>query len=147
MSTPAAVVSHLMALDAFSQWLGIEVLEAAVGRARLRLTVRDDMVNGFGMAHGGVVFSLADSALAFCTNAAGTLSVALDCTISFPVAVQVGDVLEADAVEESTTNRLAFCRVTVTLGAETVAHFRGTVYRTHRQHTLPSDSPSPSSDA
>jgi acyl-CoA thioesterase len=129
-----------------SRWLGIEVLEAAVGRSRLRLTVRDDMVNGFGMAHGGVVFSLADSALAFCTNAAGTLSVALDCTISFPVAVHVGDVLEADAAEENTTNRLAFCRVTVTRGTETVAHFRGTVYRTHRQHTLPSDSPSPSSD-
>jgi acyl-CoA thioesterase len=147
VSTPEAVVAHLMRQDAFSEWLGLEVLEAAAGRSRLRLTVRDEMVNGFGIAHGGVVFSLADSALAFCTNAAGTLSVALDCTISFPVAVRAGDVLEAEAVEESSTHRLAFCRVTVTRGGEAVAHFRGTVYRTHRQHTLPDDSPLPSDDA
>ncbi len=150
---PARLVSHLMAQDAFSQWLGIEVVEAAMGRSTLRMTVRDDMVNGFGIAHGGVVFSLADSALAFCTNASGTLSVALDCTISFPAAVRVGEVLEAEAVEESSTNRMGFCRVTVRRADGTiVAHFRGTVYRTHRQHALPDDAPassaapSPSSD-
>ncbi len=94
------------------------------------------MVNGFGIAHGGIAFSLADSALAFCTNAGGTLSVALDCTVSFPTAVQVGDVLEAEAVEESRTRRLAFCRVTVTnQSGATVAHFRGTVYRTNTRHS------------
>jgi acyl-CoA thioesterase len=142
VTTPAAVIAHLLQQDAFSRWLGIEVLEAAAGRSRLRLTVREDMVNGFGMAHGGVVFSLADSALAFCTNATGTLGVALDCTISFPAAVHVGDVLEAEAVEETTTNRLGFCRVTVSRGHETVAHFRGTVYRTNRRHTLPGAHPS-----
>jgi acyl-CoA thioesterase len=143
MARPARVVAHLMAGDAFSRWLGIEVLEAAEGRSRLRLTVREEMVNGFGIAHGGVLFSLADSALAFATNAGGTLSVALDCTVSFPAAVRTGDVLEADAVEESTTNRLGFCRVTVTRADGTaVAHFRGTVYRTHRQHVLPGEDPS-----
>lgn len=141
-SRPVRVVAHLMEHDAFSRWLGIEVLEAGEGRSRLRLTVRPDMVNGFGIAHGGVLFSLADSALAFCTNAAGTLSVALDCTISFPAAVQVGDVLTADAVEESTTRRMGFCRVTVTNQHDVVVgHFRGTVYRTSRAHALPDDAP------
>lgn len=137
---PAArVVAHLMTRDAFSQWLGLEVLHAEVGRARVRMTVRPEMVNGFGIAHGGVLFSLADSAFAFATNGGGTLSVALDCTVSFPSAVRVGDVLEADAVEETTTNRFGFCRVTVTRGDEVVAHFRGTVYRTRTAHVLPGE--------
>lgn len=141
-SRPVRLVAHLMEHDAFSRWLGIEVLAAAEGLSRLRLTVRPDMVNGFGIAHGGVLFSLADSALAFCTNAAGTLSVALDCTISFPVAVQVGDVLTAEAIEESTTRRMGFCRVTVTNQHDVVVgHFRGTVYRTTRAHALPDDAP------
>ena len=56
-------------MDAFSRWLGVEVLEAAPGHSRIRMTVRDEMVNGFGISHGGIVFSLADSALAFCRNA------------------------------------------------------------------------------
>jgi acyl-CoA thioesterase len=140
------IVAHLMTRDAFSQWLGLEVLHADVGRSRVRCTVRADMVNGFGIAHGGVLFSLADSAFAFATNAGGTLSVALDCTVSFPAAVRVGDVLEAEAIEETTTNRFGFCRVTVTRGDDVVAHFRGTVYRTTTTHVLP-EAASPSSSS
>ena len=103
MTTPTAVdvVNTLMARDRFSQWLGIEVLEAGVGHAVLRMPVRDDMVNGFGTSHGGILFSLADSAFAFATNAGGVLSVAIDCSVSFPVAVRPGDVLTATAVEQS----------------------------------------------
>ncbi len=143
MSDAARVVQQMMAADAFSRWLGIDVVAAEVGHAVIRMTVREEMVNGFGIAHGGIVFSLADSALAFATNAAGTVSVALDCTISFPAAVQVGDVLTAEAVEESTSRKLGFCRVTVTReDGAAVAHFRGTVYRTHRQHETASVSPS-----
>ncbi len=131
------MVRTLMARDAFSQWLGIEVLEAALGRSVLQMTVRDEMVNGFGTSHGGVLFSLADSALAFATNACGVLSVAVDCTISFPVAVRPGDVLIATAVEQSTTKRLAFCDVTVRNQLDViVGHFRGTVYRTNIPHQL-----------
>jgi acyl-CoA thioesterase len=131
------LVAHLLTRDAFSQWLGIEVLHADVGRSRVRCTVRPEMLNGFGIAHGGVLFSLADSAFAFATNAGGTLSVALDCTVSFPAAVREGDVLEAEAIEETTTNRFGFCRVTVTRGDDVVAHFRGTVYRTTTTHVPP----------
>ncbi len=124
-----------MARDAFSQWLGIQILEADVGRAVVRMTVREEMVNGFGTSHGGIVFSLADSAFAFAINAGGTLSVAIDCTVGFPVAVRPGDVLTAIGIEDSTSNRLAFCVVTVRNQDDViVGHFRGTGYRTTRPH-------------
>ena len=139
MTTPTAVdlVSTLMARDRFSQWLGIEVLEAAVGKSVLRMTVREEMVNGFGTSHGGILFSLADSAFAFATNACGVLSVAIDCTVSFPLAVRPGDVLTATAIEQTTTKRLAFVDVTVRNQDDAIAgHFRGTVYRTAIPHQL-----------
>jgi acyl-CoA thioesterase len=135
--TPQEIVSHLMNRDAFSQWMGISVVEAAAGRSVLQMTVRDDMVNGFGTLHGGALFAFADSAFAFATNAGGLLSVAVDCSISFPVACRPGDVLRAVGVEQSTTNRLAFCEVTVTNQHDVaVGYFRGTVYRTTRPHVL-----------
>ena len=130
-----AVVDKMLAVDGFSRWLGIRVLEIAPGRAVVRMTVRDEMINGFRTAHGGIVFSLADSALAFSTNTGGFISVALDCTISYPAAVKPGDTLTATSVEESTTNKLAFCSVTVVNQDDTVVgHFRGTVYRTPKRH-------------
>lgn len=135
--TPQEIVSHLMNRDAFSKWMGISVVEAAAGRSVLQMTVRDDMVNGFGTLHGGALFAFADSAFAFATNAGGLLSVAVDCSISFPVACRPGDVLRAVGVEQSTTNRLAFCEVTVTNQHDVaVGYFRGTVYRTTRPHVL-----------
>ena len=130
-----AVVDKMLRDDDFSRWLGIEVLEIAPGRSVLRMIVRDDMMNGFRTAHGGIAYSLADSALAFATNTGGFISVAMDCTISYPAAVRSGDVLTAVAVEESTTNKLAFCVVTVRNQHDrVVAHFRGTVYRTPKLH-------------
>ncbi len=126
-------VERLLVTDAFSRWLGVEVLEVAVGRAVLRMTVRPEMVNGFGTGHGGIVFAFADSALAFCTNSDGTISVALDCTISYPAAVRPGDVLIATGVRETTTNKIGFASVTVRNQDDVVVgHFRGTVYRTHK---------------
>lgn len=136
-ASPRQVVDTLMRRDAFSQWLGIEVLEADVGRSVLRMTVRPDMVNGFGTSHGGIVFSLADSAFAFAINAAGTLSVAVDCVVSFPVAVRPGDVLTVIAIEESTSNKLTFLVATVRNQDDViVGFFRGTGYRTGRPHLL-----------
>jgi len=131
----ARVTGKLMAADAFSQWLGVEVLETAPRHATIRMTVRPEMVNGFGTAHGGIVFSLADSAFAFACNAQGRLSVAIDCTVSYPAAVRPGDVLTAVAEEESSTNRLGFCTVTVRKQDDMiVGFFRGTVYRTSQEH-------------
>ena len=134
-ATPEEVVRHLLERDRFSHLLGMQVVSCAAGQAVVRMTVRDDMLNGFGTLHGGALFSLADSAFAFATNAAGTLSVAVDCTLSIPAASRPGDVLTATAIEQSTTNRLAFVDVTVrNQDNVAVGYFRGTVYRTTRTH-------------
>jgi acyl-CoA thioesterase len=127
------IVSAMMAKDAFSQWLGIEVVDIRPRNSTVRMTVRDEMVNGFGVCHGGIAFSLADSALAFASNTHGRLTVAVENTIAYPKAISPGDVLTANAEEESATNRLGFYRVTVRRADdEVVALFRGTVYKTHR---------------
>lgn len=131
------VVSGMMAKDAFSQWLGIEVLITKPDESVVRMTVRPEMVNGFGVAHGGIAYSLADSALAFAANTSGNITVAIDNGITYPAAVQVGDVLTASCTKDSTTRRLGFYRVTVmNQKNETVATFKGTVYRTEKPHNL-----------
>ena len=134
------VVGGMMAKDAFRQWLGIEIVAIAPDASTVRMTVRPEMVNGFGVAHGGIAYSLADSALAFASNAHGHITVAIDNSISYPAPVNVGDVLTATAVMESTSRRLSFLKVTVTKQKNvTVAVFKGTVYKTEKPHdtTLP----------
>ena len=126
------VVSSMMAADLFSQWLGIEVVEVRPRAATVRMTVRDNMQNGFGVCHGGIPFALADSALAFASNTHGNITVSIENSITYPKPILPGDVLTAAAEEESATSRLAFFRVTVRRGDEAVALFRGTVYRTSR---------------
>jgi acyl-CoA thioesterase len=131
----AHIVAALLAKDAFSQWLGVEVLETAPGSAKIRMTVRPEMVNGFGIAHGGIVFSFADSAFAFASNSHGRVAVAVDNSISYPAAINVGDTLTAEATEEHLTNSLGFYRVVVTRAdGTTVAIFRGTVFRKRDLH-------------
>ena len=125
------VVSGMMARDAFSRWLGITVQAVHPRQAIVRMTVRDEMVNGFGVAHGGIVYSLADSALAFAANTHGRVTVAIENSITYPLPVNVGDELVASAEEESASNRLGYFRVTVRRASgEIVALFRGTVYKT-----------------
>lgn len=133
---PDLVVSAMMAMDTFSQWLGIELIAVGPGRAVVRMTVRGDMLNGFGVCHGGVTFALADSALAFASNTHGHVTMSIENTIRYPKVVSNGDMLEATAGEDTVTNRLGFYRVTVRRvggeAAETVALFTGTVYRTNQ---------------
>lgn len=128
------VVATMMERDAFSQWLGIEITSVAPNAATVRMTVRPDMVNGFGVCHGGVTFSLADSALAFASNTHGRLTMSIENSIRYPATVVPGDVLTATALEESSTRRLAFFNVTVRKASgDVVGLFRGTVYRTSRE--------------
>lgn len=129
------VVDKMMAADAFSQWLGIKVEELKPGYAKLEMTVRAEMINGFGVAHGGIAFSLADSALAFASNGYGKVSLALENNISFTRKVVEGDILTATVEELSLASRIGVYRITVTRqDNKTVAVFRGTVYRTPEQH-------------
>ena len=129
------LVKAMLAKDEFSRWLGIESIEIAPARSTLRMKVRPEMVNGFGVSHGGIVYSLADSALAFACNTHGRVTVAIENSIGYPQAVVVGDTLTAIAEEESATNKLGFYRVVVRNQQDVVvATFRGTVYKTQREH-------------
>ena len=131
-------VARMLQEDAFSRWLGVELVELNPGRCTLQMKVRDDMVNGFGVSHGGIVFSLADSAMAFACNSGPNVTVALDNSISYSAAVRAGDELIAVAQEESAANRHTFYRVTVRRRDNAVvALFRGTVYRTQQSHPEP----------
>jgi acyl-CoA thioesterase len=136
-ATAEQVVAGMLARDEFSRWLGVELVECAPGRCTLRMRVRGDMVNGFGVAHGGIVFSLADSAMAFAANDSANVTVAVDNSISYPAAIRVDDELVATAERESASRKLAYYRVVVRRqDGETVALFRGTVYRTAQQHPI-----------
>jgi acyl-CoA thioesterase len=125
------VVQHMMENDYFSQWMGVEVLEVQEGYSKIKMTIRREMANGFGIVHGGLPFSLADSAFAFACNNRNNLSLALDVTITFMKAVNVGDVLTAEAREMHNGRRTGVYLITVTNQKnETVALFKGTCYRT-----------------
>ena len=129
------IVAKMMERDEFSRWLGIDVTHVAPNAATVRMTVRPEMVNGFGVCHGGIAFSLADSALAFASNTHGRVTVSIENSIRYPAPIAPGDVLTATAVQESAGRRLAFFNVTVEKqGGDVVGLFRGTVYRTGRDH-------------
>ena len=126
-----AVVDKMMQEDAFSRWLGIEVLEVREGYSRLKMTLRDEMLNGFGVIHGGIAFSLADSAFAFACNNRNNLSVALDTSITFTKSTQPGDVLIAEAKELHHGRSTGLYLVTIINNrGEQVALFKGTCFRT-----------------
>ena len=129
------IVAKMLERDEFSRWLGIDVTRIAPNAATVRMTVRPEMVNGFGVCHGGIAFSLADSALAFASNTHGRVTMSIENSIRYPAPIAPGDVLTATAVQESAGRRLAFFNVTVAKqGGDVVGLFRGTVYRTSRDH-------------
>ena len=125
------VVGKMMQDDLFSQWLGIKVLEVREGYSKIQLTLRNEMINGFGVIHGGIAFSLADSAFAFACNNRNNLSMALDTSITFTKATKPGDVLTAEAKELHNGRSTGLYLVTVTnQNDEQVALFKGTCFRT-----------------
>ncbi len=127
----AAVVNHMMAHDQFSQWLGIKVLEIREGYSKISMVIRSEMVNGFGIIHGGVTFSLADSAFAFACNNRNILSVALDTSINFIKPVHVGDELTASAKEIHNGQSTGLYHITImNQHQHVVAEFKGLCYRT-----------------
>ncbi|HEU4575386.1 MAG TPA: hydroxyphenylacetyl-CoA thioesterase PaaI [Chitinophagaceae bacterium] len=128
---PLQVVNHMMTNDYFSQWMGVNILEIQEGYSKISMAIRQEMVNGFGIVHGGIPFSLADSAFAFACNNRNNLSVALDVTITFTKAVHVGDILTAEAKEVHNGRSTGVYLITVTNQKnEQVALFKGTCFRT-----------------
>lgn len=123
-------VETMMASDAASRMLGIELLDYGAGWARTRLTVRDDMVNGHDICHGGVIFSLADTAFACACNSWGPVTVAAGADIAFIAPGRRGDVLVAEGRLRTSYGRSGIYDVTVTRDDQVIAEFRG------RSHTL-----------
>ena len=108
------VVDHMLEHDRFSQWLGITILEIKEGYSKIQMTVREEMINGFGIVHGGIAFSLADSAFAFACNNRNNLSVALDTSINFTKATKTGDTLTAEAKEIHNGRTTGLYHITIT---------------------------------
>ena len=134
MSLPEKVFRKMYDNDAFSQWLGIEVVEVKDGYCELKMTVRKEMLNGFQIAHGGIAYSLADSALAFASNSHGRKSLSVETSISHTVSVKEGDVLTANTEELSLSDKIGVYHITITnQDNQEVAYFKGTVYRTSKE--------------
>ncbi|MEO5890983.1 MAG: hydroxyphenylacetyl-CoA thioesterase PaaI [Ferruginibacter sp.] len=128
------VVDHMMQHDLFSQWLGIAVVKITAGYSKIKMTVRPEMINGFGIVHGGIAFSLADSCFAFACNNRNVLSVALDTAINFTKPVHVGDVLTAEAKELHNGRSTGLYHITITNQKDhVVALFKGTCFRTNKK--------------
>jgi len=142
MSQPPAAVAAMMASDQASRTLGIELLECVPGRALVTMTVREDMANGYAIAHGGLVFTLADTAFACACNGhgSGSVTVAAGADIVFVAPAKVGDVLVAEATERALFGRSGLYDVTVRRGAEVIAEFRG---RSHRLASRPASAQEP----
>jgi len=125
------VVNHMMEHDKFSQWLGITILDIKEGYSKIQMLVREEMINGFSIVHGGIAFSLADSAFAFACNNRNNLSVALDTSINFTKAVHPGDTLIAEAKEIHNGRSTGLYHITISnQNNEPIAHFKGTCFRT-----------------
>ena len=127
------VKDKMLANDAFSQWLGIEVLELKEGYCKLSMRMRDEMTNGFKIAHGGISYSLADSALAFASNSYGRQALSIETSISHLKSVKISDELIAEAKEISRSNKLGIYHVTISSNNNLIADFKGTVYLSSRE--------------
>lgn len=133
---PSAIVQKMMDKDAFSQWLGIEVLKVEEGYSLLSMTIRPEMLNGFSIAHGGITYSLADSALAFAANSRGIQSVSIETQISHLKPCIAGELITAEAQEISLSGKFARYLITIKREGEKIAVFYGTVFRTGKEWEL-----------
>lgn len=123
----------MLSLDPFSQWLGIEILECEVGRCKVGLKIRNEMLNSMNKAHGGISYSLADTAFGFAANTHGKYAVSIETSINHIEALEEGDYLVAESVIEKVNNKLGFNVIEVKRNEELVALFKGVVYRTQKE--------------
>ena len=121
----------MLRTDAFSQWLGVEVVEIKEGHSKIKMKVREEMMNGLNVIHGGIAFSLADSAFAFACNSRNNLSLALETSISFLKPVFIDDELTAEAKEIRNGKSTGVYIVDITnQHDQLIALFKGTCFRT-----------------
>lgn len=131
--SPKEIIETMMTQDKMSQWLGIEVLNYNPGSVSLKMTVREEMVNGFGVTHGGITYCLADSALAFSANSHGRRAMSIETSISHLNRVQTGDVLTVKTKELALSRKVGAYEMDIFNQKDIlVAHFKGTVYRSDK---------------
>src|SRR5690606_22193766 len=134
--TPLETAQYMLNQDEFSKWMGIKLVEVREKYCLLEMPVKAEMINGLKTVHGGITFSLADSALAFSSNNTNEASVALHCVINFTKAVRMGDVLRAESVLLSDTRKTGIYDISIKNQDQVlVASFRGTVYKIEKKVT------------
>ncbi|HVK49511.1 MAG TPA: hotdog fold thioesterase [Pseudobacter sp.] len=125
------VAERLLAQDPMSQWLGISILDVKEGYCKLQMTLRAEMMNGFNITHGGVLFSFADSALAFSCNNRNNFSVAQDTFINFLKQSKAGDVIVAESREVHNGRSTGLYLITISnQQGDQIGLFKGTCFRT-----------------
>jgi len=131
--TPKEIVHKMFDKDAFSQWLGITIESVEEGSCTLSMTIKNEMLNGFSIAHGGITYSLADSALAFASNSQGRKSVSIDTSINHIEVLKEGDKIVAVAKQNALKNKFGFYTIEIKKENTIVALFKGTVFRSENE--------------
>lgn len=130
MKSPQEIIDLMLQNDSFSKWLGIEIITIELGSCQLKTTVRNEMLNGHFLGHGGISYSISDSALAFASNSRGQKAVSIETSIQHIAPVQLDDILYVNCIEIHCGKSVGRYESTVTnQNAELVAKFYGTVYR------------------
>ena len=124
-----AVARGMLEKERAAQGLGVEILDVQAGRATLSMRVRADMTNGHQTCHGGYIFALADTAFAYACNSYNLKTVAAACSVDFLAPALEGDVLVAQAQEQTLSGRTGIYDVRVHMGEKTIALFRGKSHR------------------
>lgn len=132
MNKIKTIGEKMLEADAFSQWLGVEILDQREGYCKIAMTIRSEMLNGMGKVHGGIAFAFADSCFGFATNSHGRKSVSIDASINHIVALDAGDYITAETLLDHPTNKLGFHLIEIKRNDELVALFKGLVYRTSK---------------
>src|SRR6056297_668055 len=119
------IPKKMLSQDPFSSWLGIEILEVSLGKCKVGLTIRPDMLNSMQKAHGGIAYALADTAFGFAANTYGKYAVSIETSINHIEALAEGDYITAESCMDVTKNKLGFHIVEVKNGEQLVALFKG----------------------
>lgn len=134
--SPLELAQYMLNQDEFSKWMGINLINVGEKYCLIGMTVKQEMMNGLKTLHGGVSFSLADSALAFSSNNTNEASVALTCTINFTKAILLGDRLTAESILVSDTRKTGVYDIFIrNQHDQLMASFRGTVYKIEKKVT------------
>ena len=128
---PSIVFQEMMEKDYCSQWMGIEPVLLEAGHCIIKMTVKKEMLNGFGILHGGIAFAFADSAFAFAANGLGQMTVSINAQINYHQPAKEGEILLAEATEVASSKKMVTMDVSIRREKDKtqIASFRGMGYR------------------